>query len=56
MIAPRELLTGLVSMLAGSLMTYGIAGVKVESRVTAIEKAMARIEVKIDRMDERDRK
>lgn len=56
MIATRELLTGIVSMLAGALMTYGVSGVKVESRVTAIEKGMARIEAKLDRIDERERK
>lgn len=50
MIAPRELLTGVCSMLVGMMITYGLSAVKLEARVNAIEKGVARIEARMDRI------
>ena len=51
MIRTREVLTAVASMLAGSLMTYGLKAVAVEGRVSGVEHSLMRIEAKLDRID-----
>lgn len=42
-----RLLQGLASGLLGAVISYGISGVKVESRVHAIEQSILRIEARL---------
>ena len=51
MIRTREVLTAVTSLLAGSLMTYGLKAVQMEGRVAGVEHALMRIEAKLDRID-----
>lgn len=43
----QSVLRALASGLAGAVLSYGVTGIKVESRVAAIEKSLERIEARL---------